>query len=146
MKIHLIWVGKTKEQFIHEGIQKYLKLIKPYADVSVTEVREEKVKDIVRMTAKEGQRIHDLKTPYVLLDEKGEALDSPEFAAFIEKQGSSQTFLLGGAYGVSEDVKQKAKKKIRLSSMTFTHEMSRLVFLEQLYRAFTIIQKRGYHH
>ena len=146
MKINLIWVGKTKEPFIHEGLQKYLKLLKPYANVVITEIREEKVKDAGRMLGKESERIQNLKTPYMLLDEKGETLDSVEFARFIEKQGSSATFLLGGAYGVSEDVKAKAKKKIRLSSMTFTHEMSRLIFLEQLYRAFTILQKRGYHH
>jgi 23S rRNA (pseudouridine1915-N3)-methyltransferase len=146
MKINLIWVGKTKEPFIHEGLQKYLKLLKPYADVVITEIREEKVKDAGRMLGKESERIYDLRTPYMLLDEKGDTLDSVEFARFIEKQGSSATFLLGGAYGVSEDVKAKAKKKIRLSSMTFTHEMSRLIFLEQLYRAFTILQKRGYHH
>jgi 23S rRNA (pseudouridine1915-N3)-methyltransferase len=139
-------VGKTKEPFIHEGLQKYLKLLQPYADVAITEIREEKVKDISRMLGKESERIQALRAPYLLLDEKGETLDSVEFARFIEKQGSSATFLLGGAYGVSEDVKAKAKKKIRLSSMTFTHEMSRLIFLEQLYRAFTILQKRGYHH
>jgi len=146
MKINLIWVGKTKEPFIHEGLRKYLKLLKPYADVAITEIREEKVKEISRMLGKERERIQDLKTPYLLLDEKGETLDSVEFALLIEKLGSSATFLIGGAYGVSEEVKTKAKKKIRLSSMTFTHEMSRLVFLEQLYRAFTILQKRGYHH
>jgi 23S rRNA (pseudouridine1915-N3)-methyltransferase len=146
MKIHLIWVGKTKEPFIHEGLQKYLKLLKPYADVAITEIREEKVKDISRMLDKESERIQDLKTPYLLLDEQGETLNSVEFARFLEKQGSSATFLLGGAYGVSGDVKAKARKKLRLSSMTFTHEMSRLIFLEQLYRAFTILQKRGYHH
>jgi len=58
----------------------------------------------------------------------------------------SGTFVLGGAYGVSDDVKAAAKKKIALSAMTFTHEMSRLILLEQLYRAFTILQKKGYHH
>lgn len=146
MKINLIWVGKTKEPFIHEGLQKYLKLLKPYADVAITAIREEKVKDISRMLVNEGERIQNLRTPYLLLDEKGDTLDSVEFARFIERQGSTATFLLGGAYGVSEDVKTKAKKKIRLSSMTFTHEMSRLIFLEQLYRAFTILKKRGYHH
>lgn len=146
MKINLIWVGKTKERFVHEGLQKYLDLLRPYADVAITEIREEKVKDISRMLVKESERIQGLRTPYLLLDEKGETFDSVGFARFIEKQGSSATFLLGGAYGVSEEVKANAKKKIRLSAMTFTHEMSRLIFLEQLYRAFTILQKRGYHH
>jgi 23S rRNA (pseudouridine1915-N3)-methyltransferase len=146
MKIQLVWVGKKKERFIHEGLQKYLKLLQPYADVVITEIREEKVKDIGRMLGKEGDRIQDLRTSYVLLDEKGEYLDSAGFARFVEQEGASMTFLLGGAYGVSEEVKAKAKKRIALSRMTFTHEMSRLIFLEQLYRAFTILRKRGYHH
>ena len=146
MKIHLIWVGKTKERFILEGTQKYLNLLKPYADVVITEIREEKVKDISRMLGKERERIQGLRIPYVLLDEKGETYDSEAFSRFIEKQGMSATFLLGGAYGVSDEVKAKATKKIALSAMTFPHEMSRLILLEQLYRAFTILQKKGYHH
>ena len=146
MKIHLVWVGKTKERFILEGIQKYLKLLQPYADVVITEIREEKVKDIGRMLGKERERIQGLRIPYVLLDEKGETYDSEAFSRFIEKQGMSATFLLGGAYGVSDEVKAKATKKIALSAMTLTHEMSRLILLEQLYRAFTILQKKGYHH
>jgi 23S rRNA (pseudouridine1915-N3)-methyltransferase len=146
MKIHLVWVGKTKERFILEGIQKYLKLLQPHADVVITEIREEKVKDISRMLGKERERIQGIRAPYVLLDEKGETYDSETFSRFIEKQGMSVTFLLGGAYGVSDEVKAKASKKIALSALTFTHEMSRLILLEQLYRAFTILQKKGYHH
>ncbi len=146
MKIHLVWVGKTKERFILEGTQKYLKLLQPYADVVITEIREEKVKDISRMLGKERERIQGLRIPYVLLDEKGVTYDSETFSHFIEKQGMSVTFLLGGAYGVSDEVKAKATKLIALSAMTFTHEMSRLILLEQLYRAFTIQQKKGYHH
>ncbi len=146
MKIHLVWVGKTKEQFILEGIRKYLKLLKPYADISITEIREEKVRDIGRMLGKEQERIERLRTSYILLDEKGETYDSAAFSCFIGNQDRAATFLLGGAYGVSEEVKAKATKKIALSAMTFTHEMARLVLLEQLYRAFTILQKKGYHH
>ena len=146
MKINLVWVGKTKERFILEGIQKYLKLLQPYADVVITEIREEKVKDISRMLGKERERIQGLRIPYVLLDEKGVTYDSETFSHFIEKQGMSVTFLLGGVYGVSDEVKAKATKLIALSAMTFTHEMSRLILLEQLYRAFTIQQKKGYHH
>ena len=146
MKIHLVWVGKTKERFILEGVQKYLKLLQPYADVAITEIREEKVKDISRMLGRERDRIQRLRTPYVLLDEKGETYDSEAFSRFIEKQGMSVTFLLGGAFGVSAEVKAMATKRIALSAMTFTHEMSRLILLEQLYRAFTILQKKGYHH
>lgn len=147
MKIRLLWVGKTKERFIHEGVQKYLKLLQPYADVSVTEIREEKVKDVSRMLDREGERIQAaLKVPYILLDERGEHVDSIAFSRYLERQGASATFVLGGAYGVSDAVKTNAKKTVALSHMTFTHEMARLIFLEQLYRAFTILQKRGYHH
>jgi 23S rRNA (pseudouridine1915-N3)-methyltransferase len=135
MKIRLIWPGKTKEQFIIEGISKYLKLSKPYADISIIEIKEEKG----------GERILKLQGPYTLLDEKGESMSSVEFAEYIGHK-PSLNFVLGGAYGVSEEVKKTAQKTLSLSRMTFTHEMSRLFFLEQLFRSFTIMHKGGYHH
>ena len=146
MKIRVIWPGKTKEQFIIEGIRKYLKLLKPYAEVEISEIKEEKGKDIQRIQEKEGERILNLKTHYVLLDEKGKTFTSAEFAEFIGKHRPAINFVLGGAYGVSEKVKEMAKERIALSKMTLTHEMSRILLLEQIYRAFTIINKRGYHH
>ena len=146
MKIRVIWPGKTKEQFITEGLNKYLKLLRPYAEISVLELKEEKGNDISKMLKKEGERILKLQVPYTLLDEKGDTMNSGEFAGYIAEHIPPVNFVLGGAYGVSEDVKKTAQKKLSLSRMTFTHEMSRLFFLEQLYRAFTIIHKRGYHH
>lgn len=146
MKIRLIWVGKTKEPFLHEGIRKYLKLLKPYVDISVTEIKEERGKDIRRNLEKEGERILKLNTPFTLMDEKGTTLSSVEFSEFIRKQGSDMGFVLGGAYGVSDTVKESSRKSIALSRMTLTHEMSRVIFLEQVFRAFTIIHKRSYHH
>jgi len=145
MKIRLIWPGKTKEQFILEGLNKYLKLSRPYADISIIEIKEEKGKDVMKTVEKEGERILKLQEPYTLLDEKGEALTSVEFAEYIVNK-PSLNFVLGGAYGVSEEVKKTAQKTLSLSKMTFTHEMSRLFFLEQLFRSFTIMHKRGYHH
>lgn len=146
MKIRLIWVGKTKEPFLHEGIRKYLKLLKPYVDISVTEIKEEKGKDIRRNLVKEGERILKLNTPYTLLDEKGTLLTSEEFAQFIRKQEPDTAFVFGGAYGVSGAVKESSRKSLALSEMTLTHEMSRVLFLEQVYRAFSILHKRSYHH
>lgn len=146
MKIRVIWVGKTKEQFIHDGLQKYIKLLRPYADMDIVEIREEKGKDIQRMVEREGERILKRRTGYVLLDEKGKNLTSPEFSEFIGKNAPEINFVLGGAYGVSERVKGAAKHKLALSGMTLTHEMSRLLLFEQIYRAFAIIHKRGYHH
>jgi len=146
MKIRLIWVGKTKERFILEGINKYIRILKPYAEVSVTEIKDEKGKDIQRMLEKEGERIEKLQVPYVLLDETGKRYSSVEFAKFVDSAKPAVSFVLGGAYGVSDRVRQMAQSRIALSSMTFTHEMARLVLAEQLFRAFTILHKRGYHH
>jgi 23S rRNA (pseudouridine1915-N3)-methyltransferase len=146
MKIRLIWVGKTKEQFVIEGIRKYLRLLKPYADVSVKEIKEEKVKDIPRMLEREGERILKPRTPYLLLDERGRMLTSTQFAEFIFSHGQEINFVVGGAYGVSEEVKKAAQGAIALSKMTFTHDMARIFLLEQIYRSFTIVNKRGYHH
>lgn len=146
MKIKVIWPGKTKEQFINEGLNKYLKLLRPYAEISLIELKEEKGSDIPKMLKKEGERILKLQVPYTLLDEKGDAMTSVGFSEYIADQVPAVNFVLGGAYGVSEEVKKTAQKKLSLSRMTFTHEMSRLFFLEQLYRAFTILHKRGYHH
>ncbi|MBI5639046.1 MAG: 23S rRNA (pseudouridine(1915)-N(3))-methyltransferase RlmH [Nitrospirae bacterium] len=146
MKINLIWAGKTKEQFLLDGIRKYEKLLKPYAHIAVHEIKEEKGTDIQRMVEKEGERILKCRSPYVLLDDKGKHLTSVEFAGFIVKNMPEITFVIGGAYGVSDRVKQGAQDRIALSRMTFTHEMTRLVLLEQLFRAFTIIHKRSYHH
>lgn len=145
MKIRLIWPGKTKEQFILEGISKYLKLSRPYAEISILEIKEEKGGDIRKVLDKEGERILKLQEPYTLLDEKGESMTSVEFAKYVGRK-PSVNFVLGGAYGVSEEVKKTAQKTLSLSKMTFTHEMSRLFFLEQLFRSFTIMHKRGYHH
>ena len=146
MKIRVIWPGKTKERFILEGMKKYLTLLRPYADIHITEIKEEGGSDVRKIPGKEGERILKPQVPYTLLDEKGEALTSMEFASYVAGHQSSINFVLGGAYGVSEEVKKRAHDIISLSRMTFTHEMSRLFFLEQLYRAFTIKHKRGYHH
>ncbi|MHB8881170.1 MAG: 23S rRNA (pseudouridine(1915)-N(3))-methyltransferase RlmH [Thermodesulfovibrionales bacterium] len=146
MKINLIWVGRTKEQFIHEGIKKYLRLLGPYAEIGITEIKEEKGAEPAPMAEKEGDRIIKLRIPYVLMDETGRQFTSPEFADFIRGKAPRLNLVLGGAYGVSGKVKAGAEEMISLSRMTFTHEMSRLFLLEQLFRAFSIIHKRGYHH
>jgi 23S rRNA (pseudouridine1915-N3)-methyltransferase len=146
MKIKVIWVGKTKELFIGEGIRKYSRLIKPYAELIIREIKEEKGKDIPKLVMKEGERIVNMKIPYVLLDEGGRDLSSVKFAEYIDKRRPALNFVVGGPFGVSETVKETAQDRIALSKMTFTHEMARLFLLEQVYRALTIIHKRGYHH
>lgn len=146
MRIGLIWPGRTKEQFILEGMKKYLHLLQPYADIRITEVKAEKGNDAAQASTREGERILKMNAPYTLLDEKGKPLTSAAFAQYISGQGPRLNFVLGGAFGVSEGVRSAAQETLSLSKMTFTHELARLFFLEQLYRAFTIIHKKGYHH
>jgi 23S rRNA (pseudouridine1915-N3)-methyltransferase len=145
MRIKLIWVGRTKEQFVRDGIKKYLKLLTHFGDISITEIKAEKGRHTDIMIEKESRRILNLKLPYVLLDEKGKNLSTVAFTNYMRDRGSVN-FVLGGAFGVSDEIKEKAQDCFALSKMTLTHEMSRLFLMEQIYRAFTIIQKRGYHH
>jgi len=145
-KINLIWVGKTKEQFIRDGVRKYLRLLAPYAEVAVVEVREEKGSNVPVTIERESDRIIKLKMPYVLMDEHGTQMTSVAFAGFIGREVPRINIVVGGAFGVSDEVRKGAKESIALSTMTLTHEMARLLLLEQLYRAFSIINRKGYHH
>lgn len=146
MKIRLLFTGKTKEPFIREGLKKYISLLRYYAEVSIIEIREEKGSDMQRTRKREGERILKQEGSFILLDEQGRTMTSPEFARFLDRKKPAVAFVIGGAYGVSQEVRHAASDTISLSPMTFTHEMARLVLLEQVYRAFTILGNRGYHH
>lgn len=146
MKIKVFWVGKTKERFIREGVEKYLGLLRPLASVQVVELKEERGKPREAALAKEAQRIlKQAGETFTLLDERGKGLGSMQFAKKI-KGKSSMEFVIGGPYGVSDVVREQADDMMSLSAMTLTHEMARLLLLEQLYRAVTINAGRGYHH
>ena len=154
-RIKLLWVGKTKETFLQEGILHYQKKLRPYLRLNCQEVHSSQHKkggrnDSLREeTQKILQRV-DSAEQTIFLDEKGKGLSSKEFAAFLEQQMnsgiSSMTFVIGGAYGFQQDLIPDSSKKIRLSEMTMNHQMIRIMFLEQLYRAFTIIRGESYHH
>ncbi len=149
MKIRLLWIGKTRSNFLHSGIEYYLKLLRPLATLSLVEIKESRGKDRELTMAIDAQRILKCSQDYVLLDEQGKGYSSYEFAFFLNKSMGMQKsldFVIGGAFGVSEEIKTRARACLSLSRMTMTHEMSRLVFLEQLYRAFTIIQGKEYHY
>ena len=145
MKARILWVGRTKEKYLTEGINRYLKMLKHMAHVSVIEVKEEKGKTKENALLAEGERILRQTGSYILLDESGREFNSKDFARFLGEK-EQVDFVLGGAYGVSSEVKEKAAAKIALSKMTLTHEMARLIFLEQFYRAMTIIKGKEYHH
>lgn len=149
-------MGKTDEDFFAEGIEVYKKRLKRYIQFETEmapDIKNAKSLSEKEQKAQEGEvllkRLQE--TDYVvLLDDKGKSYKSTEFAQFIEKKMHSVpkrlVFVIGGAYGFSEAVYARANEKLSLSKMTFTHQMVRLVFVEQLYRAFTILKNEPYHH
>ncbi len=152
MKIRLYWVGKTKEPWIAEGIKKYMALIKPMAQVEMVEVKEERgsVSGTDEAINKESDRVFSaIKKQsggkFILLDAGGKSLDSPGLAEFLRDM-SEVEFVIGGPFGVSQQLRDAASERISLSPMTFTHQMVRVVLLEQVFRALTIINRRSYHN
>jgi 23S rRNA (pseudouridine1915-N3)-methyltransferase len=156
MKITFLTVGKTEDAYLKEGIEKYVKRLKHYTKLELVELNE--LKNTKALTpdqqkAKEAEMILKKITPLdhvVLMDEKGTEYSSTQFAAYINKReiSSSATliFIIGGPYGFDPSVYQRANDKISLSRMTFSHQMVRLFFVEQLYRAYTIMKGEPYHH
>lgn len=145
-RVRIIWVGKTREPYLTDGIGHYLRLLNHMAHLSIVEVKDERGRERQAGLVREGERILKQAGPsFILLDETGGSLSSREFADFLRVRDAAE-FVLGGAYGVSEEVRRKAASIISLSRMTLTHEMARLVFLEQLFRAETILRGMEYHH
>ena len=140
------------------GIGEYLKRLKPYTNIEIVEVMDEPVSDNPSLSQieiaknKEGEKVLKLlkEGDYVInLDLNKKQYTSEEFASFIEnkmvKGGSFITFIIGGSYGLSDELKRRANDSISLSNMTFLHQMSRLILLEQIYRAFKINRNETYH-
>ena len=156
MEIKLITVGKTDVQWVREGLELYASRLKHYILFSVVEIPElKKVSALTQaqIKEKEGELILKLTGPQdllVLLDEHGHEFRSLEFADHLQKLLSrgakSLVFVIGGAYGFSDAVYNRSFERISLSRMTFSHQMVRTIFAEQLYRAFTILKGEPYHH
>ena len=156
MKITFLTVGKTEDAYLKEGIEKYVKRLKHYTKLVIIEIDE--LKNTKALTpeqqkAKEAELILKKITPtdhVILLDEKGQELSSQQFAAYIDKKAITSVanlfFIVGGPYGFDASVYARANDKLSLSAMTFSHQMVRLFFTEQLYRAYTIIKGEPYHH
>jgi 23S rRNA (pseudouridine1915-N3)-methyltransferase len=155
VKVKLIVVGKTKEDWIKEGIKHYQTLLKKYVDLEIIEIKEEKItkaKNEKIILDSEGERIakHLEKNALcIVLDVKGKEFSSEKFANFLKESlncGHNHfIFILGGALGVSEKILEVCPVKLSLSQMTFTHEISRIIILEQIYRAFSILAGTKYH-
>ncbi len=155
MKMTLLTVGKTDKSWVREGLEIYTSRLKHYVTFSLTEIPELKNAASLsreQIKGKEGELILKAVRPsdeVVLLDERGAEYSSLEWAKNVQgmlSSGRDVVFVIGGAYGFSEAVYQRANSKISLSRMTFSHQMVRVIFAEQLYRAFTIIKGEPYHH
>ncbi|MCI7033662.1 MAG: 23S rRNA (pseudouridine(1915)-N(3))-methyltransferase RlmH [Bacteroidales bacterium] len=156
MKIELAVIGKTSIGYLKQGIDEYIKRLKHYVPFEIKYIDDIKnTKNISEDQQKrtEGAKILSLldKSDFVvLLDEHGKEYTSIQYSSYIQKRMLSGVkkvvFVIGGPYGFSQEVYDRANDKISFSKMTFNHEMIRLIFTEQLYRAYTIINHEPYHH
>ncbi|MBQ1987018.1 MAG: 23S rRNA (pseudouridine(1915)-N(3))-methyltransferase RlmH [Muribaculaceae bacterium] len=156
MKISLVVIGKTNGKFLIDGINEYTKRLSfyiPFNIVYLPDIKNNKKLSFEQQKTQEGAILLgeiDKSDYVVLLDEHGKEFTSIEFSRYIEKKMTTVSkrlvFVVGGPYGFSNEVKERANEKISLSKMTFSHEMIRLIFTEQLYRAMTIINNEPYHH
>lgn len=156
MKITLAVVGKIGNSFLNVGIDEYTRRLSHYVPFNIQYISDAKnTKNLTGKQQKQQEGANILaaldKSDYVvLLDEHGKEFTSVDFSRYLEKKMSSVSkrlvFVVGGPYGFSDDVYARADEKVSLSKMTFSHEMIRLIFTEQLYRAMTIINHEPYHH
>ena len=156
MKIKFICIGKNTDNYINEGVNEYFHRIKKYVPIEIIYLRgiqKSKNTKTLYTKEKEGEMIlkslddHDF---LILLDEKGETYTSVKFAETLENMMvnglKDMAFVIGGAFGFSDSVYKRSNKMVSLSKMTFPHQLIRIIFMEQLYRAFTIIKKEPYHN
>ncbi len=156
MKITLLTVGKTDRDWVKQGLELYISRLKHYITFSLVEIPELKNVSALsteQIKTKEGELILKHIRPgddLILMDERGKMHTSTEFAKVLQDKisyiGKDIIFVIGGAYGFSQAVYDRADSKISLSKMTFSHQMVRAIFAEQLYRAFTIMRGEPYHH
>jgi 23S rRNA (pseudouridine1915-N3)-methyltransferase len=156
MKIRLLLIGKTTSESLLSGIDDYMKRLKRYVKFEIEYVQQPKnIKNLsseqIKKYESEQLMTRITNSDYViLLDEVGKELGSRQFSEFIRKKMNESlrymVFVIGGAYGCSSFLKERANLILSLSKMTFSHQLVRLIFMEQLYRAFTIIRNEPYHH
>ncbi len=158
MKIRIYAIGKIKENYLKIGVDDYLKKIRPYCQIEIVELNDEPIpnnpnhSEIEIAKNKEGEKVlQQLKNNEYLigLDLNKKELESPQFAEFLNEKlvlgGSLISFVIGGSYGLSDELKRRCNDSISLSKMTFLHQMTRLILLEQIYRAFKILRNETYH-
>lgn len=156
MLVSFVQIDKTQDSYLNEGVSIYLKRLKNYCTLEVITIN---VPKSVRQRSEKEQKteegkliLKELKPSdhLVLLDEKGKQMTSLDFSKFINQKQNSGikrlVFLIGGPFGFAEEVYERANFKLGLSQLTFSHQMVRLFFVEQLYRAYSILKGEKYHH
>ena len=156
MLVTFIQIDKTQDSYLNEGVSIYQKRLKNYCSLDIITIN---VPKNVRLRSEKEQKTEEAKLilkelkpsdHLILLDERGKQLSSLEFSKFIQQKQNSGikrlVFLIGGPFGFAEEVYERANFKLGLSAMTFSHQMVRLFFMEQLYRAYTILGGEKYHH
>lgn len=157
ISVSVICVGKLKEGYLRDGCAEYIKRLSAYSKVKVIVVAEEKASDnpsaaeIINIIEKEGKRIIDKipKGSFVIpMCIEGKEFSSPDFSEELEKismNNSSVAFIIGGSYGLSDEVKSLGRLKLSFGKLTLPHQLARMVLLEQIYRAFSISNHSKYH-
>lgn len=156
MKIRILSIGKIKQKHIETGILDYLNRLKHFVKCTVENVPDIKNKhsmpnsEIIKRESEALESKIQSKETIILMDINGIQMDSIAFSKYLENKlllsNRDTVFVIGGAFGVSESLKQKADYSLSLSPLTFTHEMIQLILLEQIYRGFTIMKNVPYHH
>lgn len=153
MKLQIVFVGKTTEKYLLEGMDDFINRLSRYVAVTVDVVKASTIKEVKKaMEEEEGNILARLQPGdfLVILDENGSEMTSRHLAVKIQKwmtEGKSRiVFVVGGAFGITPSLKSKANYILSLSKLTFTHQMVRLLLVEQLYRAMTILRNEKYHH
>jgi 23S rRNA (pseudouridine1915-N3)-methyltransferase len=153
--LRILWVGRSQQPFVEQGIAFYRERIAPYQPLELVELRAaaHSGRAPAQALRREGEAILKRLAPddaVVLLDERGRQFSTREFADWLGEQqarsGRPLTFVIGGAYGVDEAVRRRAGTTLALSRLTFPHQLVRVVLLEQLYRALSLRAGHGYHH
>lgn len=158
MKIQILVVGKVKESFFRQGIEEYKKRLSSYVKLDIQSVKEEKAPQSLsraeeeQVKEKEGKallRRVDEKDEVILLDIQGEHMDSMKFSKILKNYGITGTknliFIIGGSLGVSNEVRNRANRRISFSKMTFPHQLMQIILLEQIYRGYRIMENHPYH-
>ncbi len=156
MKVSFVTIGKTAEEYLRQGMSIYESRLKNYIaleSIVLPEEKKSKTTNINQQKINEGHALLKILSEtdiVILLDERGKSFSSAEFSEFLQRQFLQSVkrivFIVGGPFGFSDEMCNRANGLIALSKMTFSHQMVRLIFLEQLYRAMTIMKNEQYHH